>query len=269
MITKSKDYLMEHEEESLRLEVKTDPHVVQQQARWCGLAPGLRVLDAGCGPGKVTAILNRMVQPGGGVVGVDYSEDRIRHARTHYQKPGIEFFVHDLREPLEMEQTFDIVWARFLLEYNRSEGHDIVRNLSPCLKSGGWLCLLDLDYNCLSHYELPPEMESALYDLVEALEAQYNFDPYAGRKLYAYLYDLGYRNIQLDLVPHHLIYGAVRETDIFNWIKKVQIAATKAEGRLAGYPGGPEGFFADFFRFFNDPRRFTYTPLILCKGFKP
>ncbi len=64
-------YLMENVEESIRLEVKTDPETFRQQALWGGVRPGMRVLDAGCGPGKTTALLHEMVQPGGEVLGVD------------------------------------------------------------------------------------------------------------------------------------------------------------------------------------------------------
>ena len=52
-------------------------------------------------------------------------------------------------------------------------------------------------------------------------------------------------------------------------IKKAEIISTKAPDNFKSYPGGPKAFFADFIRFFNDPRRFTYKPLILCKGMKP
>ena len=38
--------------EAIRLEVKTDPQALQRQALWCGVKPGMRVLDAGCGAGK-------------------------------------------------------------------------------------------------------------------------------------------------------------------------------------------------------------------------
>jgi hypothetical protein len=102
------------------------------------------------------------------------------------------------------------------------------------------------------------------------LDQEYNFDTYAGRKLYAYLYDLEFENIQMHLMAHHLIYGKnIREGDIFNWIKKVEIAAKRLSNMFESYPGGYETFFLDFKNFFLDPRRFTYTPLILCKGRKP
>ncbi|MCE5262965.1 MAG: methyltransferase type 11, partial [Deltaproteobacteria bacterium] len=64
-------YLMENEEEKDRLEMKTDPLVLRKQAEWCGIKPGQRLLDLGCGPGKTTAILYDLIQPGGSIVGLD------------------------------------------------------------------------------------------------------------------------------------------------------------------------------------------------------
>jgi SAM-dependent methyltransferase len=263
-------YLMENLEESIRLEVKTDPDAVKKQALWCGVKPGMRVLDAGCGPGKTSSILHEMIQPGGEVLGVDYSEKRIEYARKHYgRQPGIAFHVHDLRDPLNGCGLFDLIWVRFVLEYDILESPEMIRNLTACLKPEGWLCLMDLDYNCLNHWELPAGMEGILSRIMTELEKHYRFDAYSGRKLYAYLYDLGYRNIEMDMIAHHLIHGKVREADLFNWTKKVEVAGAKMRKIFEKYPGGYDGFFEDFRRFFHDPRRFTYTPMILCRGMKP
>jgi ubiquinone/menaquinone biosynthesis C-methylase UbiE len=263
-------YLMENAEETLRLEVKTDPKVVREQARWCGLEPGIRVLDVGCGPGKTTSILHKMIQPGGNILGIDYSEERISHARKHYgMKPGIDFSVCNLKEPLNDIGQFDLIWVRFVLEYYRAESFDIVGNLKNALKPSGCLCLLDLDYNCLNHYELPPLIRDLLPRLMSRLEEKYNFDAYAGRKLYAYLYDHGFEDIQVGMMAHHLIYGQIKDKDVFNWMKKTEVNAKRFEDLFDDYPGGYKAFFLDIKAFFLNPRRFTYTPLILCKGRKP
>ena len=181
----------------------------------------------------------------------------------------MDFVLHDLREPMKNIGTFDVIWVRFVLEYNRKESHEIVRYLKDLLRPGGCVCLLDLDYNCLSHYELPAPMGVILPKLMDYLDEAYNFDTFAGRKLYSYLYDHHFENIQVELMAHHLIYGQAREADIFNWLKKIEVSADKLRTLFAGYPGGPEAFKVDFKKFFLDPRRFTYTPLIMCKGRKP
>ena len=57
-------YLMESEEESIRLEAKTDPAVVEQQALWAQIRPGMRVADLGCGCGKTTPYSMGSSSPG-------------------------------------------------------------------------------------------------------------------------------------------------------------------------------------------------------------
>jgi ubiquinone/menaquinone biosynthesis C-methylase UbiE len=89
-------YLMESEEESIRLEAKTDPAVVEQQALWAGLRPGMRVADLGCGCGKTTYVLYGLAQPGGTAVGVDVSKKRLEYAQDNYTREGIEFIRSDI-----------------------------------------------------------------------------------------------------------------------------------------------------------------------------
>lgn len=270
MVKQSQAYLMESQDEAIRLDIKTDPDSLHKQALWCGVKPGLRLLDLGCGAGKTSFLLHEMVQPAGSIVGIDYSSARIDYARKHYGgKEGIDFLVHDLTEPFNGIGTFDIIWVRFVLEYYRRESPAIVNNLKKLLKPGGYLCLLDLDYNCLSHYELPANLADLLPKLMAELEREYNFDTSAGRKLYSYLYDTGYENIQMELMAHHMIYGEARDVDIFNWMKKLEIADSRLRDFFNCYRGGYEAFSSDFKKFFLDPRRFTYTPLILCKGMRP
>ena len=57
--------------------------------------------------------------------------------------------------------------------------------------------------------------------------------------------------------------------DAFNWLKKLEVTSHFLEEILEDYQGGRDRFFADFQSFFRDPRRFSYTPIILCKGKKP
>lgn len=205
----------------------------------------------------------------GQAIGIDFAPDRIAFAKRNYQtRPGIEFHEMDLRDDLSPLGGFDRIWIRFVLEYYLEGAVDIIRNASRQLKVGGRICLLDLDYNCLSHYPMPAQMEATLHRLVERMTRAYNFDVFAGRKLYTHLYDLGFRDIRVNMVPHHLIYGDLKSSDDFNWMKKVQMASAKAGDLFADYPGGYDGFFRDFNDFFHDPRRFTYTPLIVCTGEK-
>lgn len=262
-------YLMESEDETIRLELKTDVGVVEQQAKWAGIKPGMRIIDIGCGSGITTHILHNLSQPNDGTIGVDFSEPRIKYAQEHYNFQGIEYVLEDVRSPLDHLGLFDLIWVRFVLEYYREGSFDIVKNLLKILKPGGILCLIDLDYNCLSHYGIPERLTNTINDIMLELQTKANFDPYIGRKLYSYLYDLNFENIRVDISAHHNIYGILNKNDEYNFLKKVEIAPKKINFKFNDYKGGYQEFIKETEESFRHPRRFTYTPIILCKGFKP
>ena len=266
---KGRGYLMESEDEALRLDVKTDAKKVKSQALWAGIKIGMRVADLGCGAGKTTFHLNKLVQPEGTTVGVDISAQRIDYARAKYSDNGIEYVVADIREPLEDLGHFDFIWIRFVLEYYLKESLDIVKNIASVLKPGGILCLIDLDCNCLRYFGLPDRLDKAVVGVMDRLGKKLNFDPYVGIKLYSFLYDLGFEDIDVNLAAHNLIFGELRENEKFNFMKKAEMAAKMSGYAFEEYDDAVEGFLEEFQIFFRDPRIFTYTPLIACRGCKP
>jgi hypothetical protein len=194
------DYLMESEEEALRLELKTDASVVRAQAGSGRSEAGhagsrylLRCRGNHCHP-------CRYGFPGGHALGIDASPGRIQHARTKYAR----------REPSLNAGTSGKtcpIWENSILcgsglSWNTSgRSFDIVRNLASIVADGGILCLVDLDHNCLNHYGLSERLETALRASIAALEHIANFDPYAGRKLYSHLYRLGFSDIRFRRGP--------------------------------------------------------------------
>ena len=262
-------YLMENDEEIVRLEIKTDIKIVHQQALWAGIRPGMRVADIGCGPGKTSRALLDLVRPQGEVLGIDIAARRIAYAEEKYGTRGLVFEHRNAMDSLDDLGLFDFVWARFLLEYHRSNAVKIVQNLSSILKPGGIMCLIDLDHNCLNHFGMSERLKKAIHGVMSRLEQTADFDPYVGIRLYSFLYDLGYDRIDVAMAAHHLIFGDLNEVDEFNWTKKVEVAARNSGYPFADYPGGYDEFFQEYKMFFADRRRFTYTPLIACRGIKP
>ena len=231
-------YLMESDDEALRLDVKTDPVAVEKQALWAGIQPGMRVLDLGCGPGITTFHLNKLIQPGGQIIGIDIAEQRIDYAKSKYSDKGIEYLVGDICEPLSDIGSFDFIWVRFVLEYYLEGSFEIVKNINKILKPGGILCLIDLDCNCLRNHGLSARFESAMVEIMKNLETRFNFDPYVGIKLYSFLFDLNYEEIDVSVTPHNLIFGDLREDQAYNFTKKIEIAAKNSGYQFNDYRGG-------------------------------
>jgi ubiquinone/menaquinone biosynthesis C-methylase UbiE len=262
-------YLMEDDQEAVRLDVKTDPAAVEKQALWAGIKPGMRVADLGCGAGKTTFHLNRLVQPEGRAVGLDIADQRIEYAKTHYSDESIEYVVADIRDSLEDFGQFDFIWVRFVLEYYLNGSFDIVKNITKNLKPGGIICLIDLDHNCLRHYGLPERLSRATSGIMDWLEKKFNFDPYVGVKLYSFLYDLGFLDIDVDLSAHNMFFGELKENEKFNSMQKAQIAGKNSGYPFEEYDGNIDEFLEEVKIFFDDSRVFYYTPLIACRGRKP
>jgi ubiquinone/menaquinone biosynthesis C-methylase UbiE len=264
------NYLMESDEEAIRLDLKTDLSVIERQALWAGIQPGMRIADIGCGPGKTTSTLCKLASPGGTSVGIDGSVTRLEYAREHYGSEGIEFVNKNILEPLDGIGTFDFIWIRFVLEYYRDNSSALLNNVNHILKPGGILVLLDLDHNPLNHYGFPDRLDNTLSSMMDILEKEHNFDPYAGRKLYSYIFDLGYENIDVDVSTNNLVFGQIKEIDYFNWLKKVEATVHKfTDYNFHEYQGGYDEFIEEYKTYMSDPRRFSYTPLICSRGQKP
>ena len=263
------NYLMESDEEAIRLVRKTDLETIIRQARWAGIQPGMRVADIGCGPGMITSALHELAAPGGNAIGIDGSDSRLEYARKHYGSQEVEYICRNILEPLDDIGTFDFIWIRFVLEYYRTNGFTLLENIVRILNPGGILLLIDLDHNPLNHYGLPDRLNNALEAIMRIFEEKYNFDPFMGRKLYSYMYDLGLTGIDVDVSINSLVFGELGEIDSFNWMKKIQAIPRYIDYDFAEYEGGYEEFVREFETCMNDPRRFSYVPLICCRGQKP
>jgi SAM-dependent methyltransferase len=97
---------------------------------------GLRVLDAGCGPGIYAAWL---LERGADVVGVDVSERMVAIARERLGGRA-EFRRADLDRPLDFlsEASFDLVLAPLVIDYVRDWG-SLFREFHRLLRPGGLL----------------------------------------------------------------------------------------------------------------------------------
>ena len=95
------------------------------QAEWAkeligklGLSGNERLLDIGCGDGKITAEIARNL-PGGTVTGVDSSPEMVRFAQEHFLHnacPNLSFLQADARA-LPFSDEFDVVFSNAALHW--------------------------------------------------------------------------------------------------------------------------------------------------------
>jgi ubiquinone/menaquinone biosynthesis C-methylase UbiE len=110
------------------------------------MAPGLTVLDAGCGPGLLTIPIARAVGPQGSVVGLDVQEGMIQRARAAAAQAAmsnITFLIAGLGEGKLPTASFD----RALLVTVLGEIPDrpaALREIYSSLKPGGFLSITEV-----------------------------------------------------------------------------------------------------------------------------
>ncbi|MDO8186223.1 class I SAM-dependent methyltransferase [Conexibacter sp. JD483] len=104
------------------------------------LAPGARVLDAGCGFGRSVGALSRL---GYDAVGVDISPAVIGEAER--RNPGPSYLVHDLTRPLPAEvERFDAIvnlYSSFGYGVTRADDQLVLDTWHAALKPGGKLVM--------------------------------------------------------------------------------------------------------------------------------
>jgi trans-aconitate 2-methyltransferase len=98
-----------------------------------------RVMDAGCGTGRVTEMLVERL-PRGRAIALDASGGMVEQARQRLERFGdrVEYVQADLARPLPIEGTVDAVLSTATFHW--VPDHDaLFANLAAVLRPGGWL----------------------------------------------------------------------------------------------------------------------------------
>src|SRR5262245_11074212 len=93
--------------------------LTEHTLRLAGLAPGMRVLDVGCGAGDVSFLAAKLIGATGSVLGVDQNPDTINLAKDRAKAAGlanVSFELGDITQ-LKYESTFDAVIGRLVILY--------------------------------------------------------------------------------------------------------------------------------------------------------
>jgi trans-aconitate methyltransferase/RimJ/RimL family protein N-acetyltransferase len=102
------------------------------------LQPGERVLDVGCGDGKITADVARRV-PEGSVTGIDRSETMIGLAYRSVHRSNVEFRVLDA-QALDYTDEFDAVFSNSAIHWMPDQ-FAVVQGIARALKPAGRIFL--------------------------------------------------------------------------------------------------------------------------------
>lgn len=188
------------------------------------VAEPLRVVDLGCGPGRLTRIL-RDRWPEAEVVGLDSSPEMIERANAEHIA-GVRFELADLREWTPPEPV-DVLISNATLQW--VPGHlGLLPDLVDHVAEGGWLA-----------FQVPGNFAEPSHVLLHQLGADQRFSPYLqgiarpdGHGPADYLealLDLRCRADAWETTYLHVLHG---EDPVFTWI-----SGTGARPTLQALPG--------------------------------
>jgi ubiquinone/menaquinone biosynthesis C-methylase UbiE len=161
------------------------------------LAPGLTVLDCGCGPGTITRGLAARIAPGI-VTGVDFAESQIAKATADALAAGAgnaTFRTADVYALPFADASFDRIFSHALFEH-LGDPLRAMRELLRVLKPGGvvGVCCPDWGGFLLTP---PTAVIAAALDAYTALQTRNGGDVRAGRKLGTWMVDAGFRDVRM------------------------------------------------------------------------
>jgi SAM-dependent methyltransferase len=259
-------YLMESEQEALRLTEQAKALPVYGHLLTTGLAPGMRALDVGCGPGVISAVMAQVVGPQGSVQGLDFSPQRLAEARAHCASlPQCSFLEGDLRKMPLAEDTFDYVWCQYVLEY-MSDVAGALAELIRVTRPGGRVVVSDVDGLGQQNWPFPPELEEGTRKLIAALSAQ-GLDLQVGRKMFHLFRRAGLEQVRVHLAPLWIVAGAADARLLSDWRQRfatLEPLAAPAFGGTAAYRAYCEQYLA----LLSDPDALKYAVLLITEGQK-
>jgi len=168
MVTQADDgYILartEAEYARLRHQARLWEDATRRVLAGAGLAPGMRCLDAGCGPGEVMRLMGRVVGPEGQVTGCDIDArlgERTLADLRRDEGARFDFVAADIVAGDAVRGApFDLVFARHLL-LHMVDPVGAVRALARLVRPGGTLELMDYDMSRMACRPEEPSMTRA------------------------------------------------------------------------------------------------------------
>lgn len=123
-----------------------------------GLAPGMRILDVGCGTGDVIAALAAAVAPGGSAHGIDFSAQMIGEAqRRHGAIDGVTYATGDATALDVEDASVDRLRSERMLQW-LAEPEAAIAEFARVLRPGGIAVVLETDWRTFAVDHPEPDL---------------------------------------------------------------------------------------------------------------
>jgi SAM-dependent methyltransferase len=149
----------EREIERLQLQATIIAGVTRRLIAECRIAPGMRVLDLGCGAGDVSMLLAEAIGPSGSVIAVDREPRAIEAARHRADAAGyrqVDFIIGS-DQNLPVSGPFDAVFGRYVL-IHQQDPVAFVRHAAAAVRCGGIVAFHELALDVMGHSSPPLQL---------------------------------------------------------------------------------------------------------------
>jgi len=264
-MTDARTYIMDHPREAQRLLDKVDAEAWISKFLEPNL-PGVKsLLSVGCGPGVFLQEI-AVKHPRMEVAGVDLSRSRIEDAAKRLRGlPNARVCTGDAQGLPFEDNTFDLIFCRFLLEYLPDKQRAVQEMKRVCTR-GGKLLLQDLDGQLVWHYPEDEELQRTTERVLSYLAGS-GFDPFVGRKLFSLCLGASLTNVGVQVDPYHLYAGRIGEEEFSQWQSKLDIALPQITAAL-GSEEAARKYSTRFLEYLKSPGTLTYSCLFTVTATK-
>ena len=222
----SADYVLGGTETELsRLRAQAKEY--EAQSRWLldtiSVPPGSRVIDVGCGPIGILALLAEKVGPEGEVVGLEREPRFAELARREVARQGllnVKIVEADALASGLDKGSFDLVHERLVM-VNVPERRQLLQEMLSLTAPGGTIALEDID-NVSWLCEPGHESWDALIKVFHEVFQANGGDPFIGRRLPSMMRELGMVDIGARVQAELPQPGQYRRTHLISLISSVR-----------------------------------------------
>lgn len=198
------DYSLGHsagEQDRLQNQARYLRGITEAIWRTAGLAPGMRVLDVGCGVGDTSFLAAEIVGRSGTVIGLDRAPAALATARERAAAAGLDQ-VHFVEGELgtAVGTDFDAVVGRYIL-IHQPDVSAALRRLRPLLRPGGLLAFHEVELDLRAETDPAAELAVQVRSWVRTALRLGGVQPHAVTQLARYFFEAGLGWPQIQLHP--------------------------------------------------------------------
>jgi ubiquinone/menaquinone biosynthesis C-methylase UbiE len=263
MSDQSLPYAIHSDEECERLELQARLGNIQDHLRHLSIPPHSRILDVGCGSGSMARLIAKLF-PEAHVIVIDVRPEYVDFARERARHEGLRNVAFQSGDALALpfeNASFDVVWAKYLLQWVR-DPKGALAEMKRVTKPGGAVVSCDYVGFLVDHFPIASDLESRIREVLASI-IDYNI----GRKVAPLMIALGFNDVRIEIEADTLFTVVGRIDDDRRRNLETQFQAIRPYlVKLMGSETEVSRYIERFLAHYDDPATCSYTSLHFTTG---